>query len=95
MIFFSRADVQEGDMLHLFIYIAGCQLKGNRINYAVTSHSSGHIISWGQEYLISIQRSINEHADNQSDQVHPSDWTAEFNLRYSNERITRKKIEHC
>lgn len=47
---------QEGDTLHLAVFTdcsdGGPKLKTDRINYAVTSRSSGHVISWGQEQSV-------------------------------------------
>lgn len=67
---------QEGETLHLSIY-SGCKLVGNRINYAVMSQSSGHVISWGQEYLVAKTTFL---ADGNSSDDQPK-WAAELNLR--------------
>jgi hypothetical protein len=71
---------QEGETLHLSIY-SGCKLVGNRINYAVISRSSGHVISWGQEYLVAMTAGSIVQRGNQSDDGDESKWAAELNLR--------------
>ncbi|XP_057381255.1 uncharacterized protein LOC130703811 [Daphnia carinata] len=65
----------EGETLHLSIY-SGCKLVGNRINYAVMSQSSGHVISWGQEYLVA-RTTILPDGNNSDDQPK---WATELNL---------------
>lgn len=70
--------IQEGETLHLSIF-SGCKLAGNRINYAVTSRSSGHVISWGQEYLVPAASAAS--IDNNATSHHQPSWAAELNLR--------------
>ncbi|XP_046454359.1 C3 and PZP-like alpha-2-macroglobulin domain-containing protein 8 isoform X2 [Daphnia pulex] len=69
----------EGETLHLSIY-SGCKLVGNRINYAVISRSSGHVISWGQEYLVAMTAGSIVQTGNQSEGGDESKWAAELNL---------------
>ena len=40
--------------MNILIY-STCLLGSSKINYAVT-HASGHIITWGQEYLAVANR---------------------------------------
>lgn len=69
---------QEGETLHLSIY-SGCKLVENRINYAVMSQSSGHVISWGQEYLVAKTTGSIVPDGNSTDEQ--PKWAAELNLR--------------
>lgn len=75
---------QEGELLGLAVY-SSCPIAGNRINYAVTSGSSGRLISWGQEHL--VERSPS------------TDGLIQLSLRYSNSCITTNAREtyanHC